>query len=152
MNILYVLHKDPGASLGGVERHTSDLARMLSLNKLNIYMLFPCSSEMVVTSFTKGKTVNRRAGGLFCDDLAIEHRKTEDNFASLLEKYSIDTVHFQHLLGLSQSTTIFSGAQAISSSAPLVKKAFSSAFFKTNTKRVQSAFSCSTKGKLTLDR
>ncbi len=99
MNILYVLHKDPGASLGGVERHTNDLARILSLNKLNIYMLFPCSSGMVVTSFTKGKTVNRRTGRIFCDDLAIEHRKTEDNFVLLLEKYSIDTVHFQHLLG-----------------------------------------------------
>ena len=160
MNILYVLHKDPGISLGGVERHTADLAGIMSLSNLNIFMLFPSSSSMVITCFAKGKRVNMKAGGLFCDDLTIKNRKTEHIFASILEKYSIDAVHFQHLLGCPLSlvkvakmrgvkvfVTIhdyFSGARAINSSARSERKVCSSAFFRMNAKYVPDVLDFST--------
>jgi glycosyltransferase involved in cell wall biosynthesis len=100
MNILYVLHKDPDIFLGGVERHTVDLIRDLSLHNFNVYLAFTSTSAIVLRDFSKGKVEERRYKGFFCADMDLENSIVEENFRAILRNYSIDIVHFQHLLGL----------------------------------------------------
>lgn len=100
MNILYVLHKDPDIFLGGIERHTLDLISALSLKRFKLYLIFASTSTTVVRDFSKGKVKERRYKGLFCDDMELQNPIVEKNFSEILRNFSIDIVHFQHLLGL----------------------------------------------------
>jgi glycosyltransferase involved in cell wall biosynthesis len=100
MNILYILHKDPDIFLGGIERHTLDLIRVLSLKELKTYLIFPSASAIVVRDFSKGKIEEVRYKGLFCDDMELQNPVVEKSFSEILRKFSIDIVHFQHLQGL----------------------------------------------------
>lgn len=100
MNILYVLHKDPDIFLGGIERHTIDLIRALSLKNFKIYLTFISTSKIVVRDFSKGKVEEKRYKGFFCDDMDLQNPVVEKSFSKILINFSIDIVHFQHLLGL----------------------------------------------------
>lgn len=100
MNILFVLHKDPDIFLGGIERHTLDLIKVLSLQGLKTYIIFPSTSAIVVRDFSKRKVEERRYKGLFCNDIDVQNPVVEQSFSEILKNLSIDVVHFQHLLGL----------------------------------------------------
>jgi glycosyltransferase involved in cell wall biosynthesis len=99
MKILYVLHKDPDISLGGVERHTVDLARILHYHGWNIHLMFPSSSHLVIAEITKKGFVKRKIEGEFCDDLLIRNDSLDKRFGEVLRELSVDIVHFQHFLG-----------------------------------------------------
>lgn len=100
MNILYVLHKDPDISLGGVERHIHDLVRGLLAKGFKIYLLFPSSSCLVVSTITHKGIEKKKIKGFVSDDLYMQNRPVEERFREILRSLSIDIVHFQHLLGL----------------------------------------------------
>ena len=100
MNILYVLHKDPDIFLGGIERHTIDLINVLSLKGLRTYLIFPSTSAIVVRDFNKRKVEEKKYKGSFCDDTDLHNPIVEKSFSEILKNFSIDVVHFQHLLGL----------------------------------------------------
>jgi len=103
MNTLFVLHKDPDLSLGGVERHTIDLATKLVQRGYTVYLLFPSSPAFVVAHVQKTGIEKKRLNGDFCQDMAVTNQYLEKNFRKLLEQYKIKQVHFQHLLGYSLS-------------------------------------------------
>lgn len=99
MNILYVLHKDPDVSLGGVERHTFDLARSFSAEGCKTHMLFPSSSSMVIATFTETGIKKKRMKGKYSDEFLLKDESLNRSFTEILENLSVDIVHFQHLLG-----------------------------------------------------
>ena len=103
MNVLYVLHKDPNISLGGVERHSVDLARILSLYGWNVHLLFPSSSSLMIATITKTGLKKRKLNGNFCDDFILRNDSLDKSFMETLRELSIDIVHFQHFLGFSFS-------------------------------------------------
>jgi glycosyltransferase involved in cell wall biosynthesis len=99
MNLLYVLHKDPYIFLGGVERHVTDLIRAFSLKGQRIFIMFPSSSHLVVSSVCNGSIEEMRLKGHFCDDMTLHNSVVEKSFGEILQRFSIDIVHFQHLSG-----------------------------------------------------
>lgn len=99
MNILYVLHKDPEAFFGGVELHTLDLIRAFVHRANKVYLLFPSSSHLTLRAFSGGEDKEGRFKSFFCDDMALKNHVVEKSFSEILESFSIDVVHFQHLLG-----------------------------------------------------
>lgn len=99
MNILYVLHKDPEAFLGGVELHTLDLIRAFVHRANKVYLLFPSSSHLTVRACSGEEVKEGRFKSFFCDDMALKNHVVEKSFSEILESFSIDVVHFQHLLG-----------------------------------------------------
>jgi glycosyltransferase involved in cell wall biosynthesis len=99
MNLLYILHKDPYIFLGGVERHVTDLVRAFSLKGQRIFIMFPSSSHLVVSSVHNGSTEEVRLKGHFCDDMTLHNGVVEKSFGEILRRFSIDIVHFQHLSG-----------------------------------------------------
>lgn len=107
MNILYVLHKDPDVFLGGVEHHTLDLARALSGGGAKVYILYPSSKHLVLKSIDgagAGGAGKVKFKGSFMDAMALAEPAVEESLREILERYSIDVVHFQHLLGFPLST------------------------------------------------
>jgi glycosyltransferase involved in cell wall biosynthesis len=100
MNILYVLHKDPDIFLGGIERHTLDLIKVLSLKGIKPYLIFPSTSAIVVRDFGMRVVTEKKYKGHFCNDIDFQNEIVEKSFIEILKDFSIDVVHFQHLLGL----------------------------------------------------
>jgi glycosyltransferase involved in cell wall biosynthesis len=99
MNILYVLHKDPDIFLGGIERHTIDLIRALSMKGMKVRLAFASASALVVRSYDEGGVEEKRFKGQFCNDMILHNTLVEKSFIQILKNYSIDIVHFQHILG-----------------------------------------------------
>lgn len=100
MNILYVLHKNPEITLGGVERHIKDLSRILCLKGFNVYMFYPSYSHLeVITVKNNGIRLEKIKDYSFTGN-ELRDTKIEELFKRILISYSIDIVHFQHLLGL----------------------------------------------------
>jgi len=103
MRTLFVLHKDPELSLGGVERHTMDLAMSLARRGYSAYLLFPSSPTFIIAQVNSSGIEKKRLKGDFCDDMAVNNPYLEEKFRDLVEQYEIERVHFQHLLGYSLS-------------------------------------------------
>lgn len=103
MNTLFVLHKDPDLSLGGVERHTMDLAMNLARRGYSVYLLFPASPAFIVAQVKSTGIEKKRLNGDFCEDMAVANPYLDEKFRELLEEYKVEQVHFQHLLGYSLS-------------------------------------------------
>jgi|GEM_PF-1120113 len=104
MNILYVLHKNPNISLGGVERHIKDLSTTISLKGFNVYILYPSHSHLELALFKDGgiQLLKMKCASIknFSKFKDLRDKDIEELFKKILDNYLIDVVHFQHILGL----------------------------------------------------
>ncbi len=98
--LLFVLHKRPDGVAGGTELHTLDLIRGLMGKGFRVHLLFPGGPGLVLRAYGEEAVEERAydAGGMRPEDL--ENASLELAFGKILEDFSIDTVHFQHLYGL----------------------------------------------------
>ena len=103
MNTLFVLHKDPDLSLGGVERHTMELSMNLARRGYSAYLLFPSSPTFIIAQVKTSGIEKHKLNGDFCEDMAVTNPYLEESFRNLLVQYKIERVHFQHLLGYTLS-------------------------------------------------
>ena len=98
-NVLYVLHNDISNAIGGTELHVSDLTERFK-KEYNIFILFPKEKQIHIKQFA-----NSEREYVF-DILSSEEgtpfstSRIEKIFNQCLDYFSIDLVHFHHLMNL----------------------------------------------------
>lgn len=100
MNILYVIHKNPDITLGGVERHIKDLSMHLCFKGFNVYMFYPSYSSLELMIIKSKEIQIEKISNYSFNGNELKDKQIEELFRKVLLSYSIDIVHFQHFLGL----------------------------------------------------
>ena len=110
--ILFVTHNVAGnPPFGGVEMYQKNIQQ--SLPEFEFFLLYPIRGEGLYIS--QGNTILEQIKVGDLPNEAVYDRLREVIFSNIVHKYSIDLVHFHHLIGHTLSLPVFAGANGVPS-------------------------------------